>query len=127
MYQLAVQRDFVAQHYLIGGDWGPENKLHSHHYQLEINLQGASLNEHGFLVDIVELERELEATIEHYRDQTLNDLEEFEGLNPSLEHFSRIVAQRLANQIDSNDLEALSVTLWEDDIAWASYQLEFSS
>ncbi|MEZ4656751.1 MAG: 6-carboxytetrahydropterin synthase [Caldilineaceae bacterium] len=41
MYTLAVQRDFVAQHFLIGGDWGPENQWHSHHYRLEVQLQGS--------------------------------------------------------------------------------------
>ena len=42
MYTLAVQRDFVAQHYLIGGDWGAENFWHSHHYRLEVQLEADS-------------------------------------------------------------------------------------
>jgi 6-pyruvoyltetrahydropterin/6-carboxytetrahydropterin synthase len=25
MYSVAVQRDFFARHFLVGGDWGPEN------------------------------------------------------------------------------------------------------
>jgi 6-pyruvoyltetrahydropterin/6-carboxytetrahydropterin synthase len=32
MYTVAVRRDFIAQHYRIGGDWGAENELHAHHY-----------------------------------------------------------------------------------------------
>ena len=127
MYQLAVQRDFVAQHYLIGGDWGDENELHSHHYQLEVTVQAGTLNQHGYLVDIVELEGELEALIAKYRDKTLNDLIQFEGLNPSLEHFSRILAQELTSQIDTSNLLALTVSLWEDKIAWASFQMELPS
>ena len=43
MYTVAVRRDFIAQHYLIGGDWGAENELHSHHYQAEVQLEGAEL------------------------------------------------------------------------------------
>jgi 6-pyruvoyltetrahydropterin/6-carboxytetrahydropterin synthase len=31
MYVVAVKREFDAQHFLIGGDWGPENEIHSHH------------------------------------------------------------------------------------------------
>ena len=42
MYQLAVTRDFVAQHYLIGGDWGAENSRHSHAYRIEVLLSGLS-------------------------------------------------------------------------------------
>jgi 6-pyruvoyltetrahydropterin/6-carboxytetrahydropterin synthase len=32
MYTVALQRDFVAQHFLIGGDGGAENQWHSPHY-----------------------------------------------------------------------------------------------
>ncbi len=122
MYTLAVRRDFVAQHYLIGGDWGPENEKHSHHYAVELRLEGETLDQHGYLVDIVDVEARLDALVARYRDRTLNDLPEFKGLNPSIEHFSRILCQRLAEQIEAPNLSALSVTVWENDIAWASYR-----
>ena len=57
-YCLCVQRDFVAQHYLIGGDWGAENLRHSHHFVLELRLHGSALDQHGYMVDIVDVERE---------------------------------------------------------------------
>ena len=95
MYTLAVQRDFIARHFLVGGDWGKENQLHSHHYQLEVQLEGKDLNEHGFLVDIVALEAHLDELVAYYRDQTLNELPEFAGLNPSIEHFARLLGQEL--------------------------------
>ncbi|MFN8492888.1 MAG: 6-carboxytetrahydropterin synthase [Caldilineaceae bacterium] len=97
MYTLAVQRDFVAQHYLIGGDWGAANQWHSHHYRLEVLLEGAQLDRHGYLVDIVDVEQNLEKIVAYYRDKTLNDLPEFAGLNPSIEHFTRIVCQTLVS------------------------------
>ena len=92
MYIVAVKRDFVAQHYLVGGDWGSENQRHSHHYQVEVELAGCRLDEHGYLVDIVDIETHLDALVAHYRDRVLNDLPEFAGLNPSIEHFARIFA-----------------------------------
>ncbi len=121
MYTLTVIRDFIAQHYLIGGDWGAENQPHSHHYRLELELQGRELDEHGYLVDIVAVEAALERLIDRYRDHLLNDLPEFAGLNPSLEHFARILAQALAREIAAPNLEALTVRLWEHETAWASY------
>lgn len=124
MYRVAVKRDFIAQHYLIGGDWGPENELHAHHYQVEVQLEGAELDQHGYLVDIVAIEASLEALTERYRDRTLNDLPEFAGLNPSIEHFSRILCESLAAKLDAPNLNALSVILWENEIAWASYRHE---
>ncbi len=124
MYTVAVRREFIAQHYLIGGDWGAENTLHSHPYRIELQLQGTELDQHGFLVDIVDIENALDALIGRYRDRALNDLPEFAGLNPSLEHFSRILCQALAAHIQAANLSAVTVTLWEGKGAWASYRVE---
>lgn len=122
MYTLAVQREFDAQHALIGGDWGAENLPHTHHYLLELQLSGESLNEHGYLVDIVEVEQLLESLVDHHRGKMLNDLPEFAGLNPSLEHFSRILCHSLNKKIPASNLTGIKVTLWENEIAWASYE-----
>jgi len=124
MYSLVVGRDFVAQHYLIGGDWGPENEWHSHHYKIEVTLEASELDQHGYLVDIVDVNTHLEGLVVYYKDKTLNDLDEFEGLNPSIEHFSRIVCHQLKERIAATNLTALSVTVWEDTIARATYRLD---
>jgi len=126
MYTLSVKRDFIAQHFLVGGDWGPENSLHSHHYVVELRLSGRSLDQHGYLVDIVDVEREMDAVRAAYADRTLNDLPEFHGLNPSIEHFARILAQALDEAISAANIEHLSVVVWENEIAWTSYQLDRS-
>ncbi len=123
MYKVAVKRDFVAQHFLIGGDWGAENEWHSHHYFVEVQLEGAELDQHGYLVDIMDIEANLEALVTYYRDKTLNDLPEFAGLNPSIEHFSRIFCQTMAERIQAPNLSAITVQIWENEIAWASYRL----
>ena len=123
MYTLAVRRDFVAQHFLIGGDWGAENQWHSHHYVLELQLEGDTLDRHGYLVDIVNVEAALEEVVAHYKDKTLNELPEFAGLNPSIEHFSRIVCQQLAERVRADNLTTVAVRIWENDIAWTSYRL----
>jgi 6-pyruvoyltetrahydropterin/6-carboxytetrahydropterin synthase len=122
-YTLAVKRDFEARHYLVGGDWGAENELHTHHYQVEVQLEGKVLNEHGYLVDIVAVEVLLQELVAYYRDQTLNDLPEFAGLNPSIEHFSRILGQELLNRV-KEPLSAITVQIWENEIAWAAYREE---
>lgn len=123
MYKVAVKRDFVAQHFLIGGDWGAENEWHSHHYYVEVQLEGAELDRHGYLVDIVDIEANLERLVAYYRDKTLNDLPEFAGLNPSIEHFARIFCQAMAERIQAPNLNAIAVQMWENEIAWASYRL----
>jgi len=124
MYTVAVRRDFVAQHYLVGGDWGAENQRHSHHYQVEVELYGNNLDEHGYLVDIVDIETHLDALVAYYRDRTLNDLPEFAGLNPSIEHLSRIFCKQFRKQIKAANLTAVQVKIWETGIAWAAYREE---
>ena len=124
MYSVAVKKDFIAQHFLVGGDWGAENEKHSHHYAIELTLEGRELDQHGYLVDIVDIENHLQNLVAGFRDQTLNDLPEFAGLNPSIEHFARIFCQALAGRIQASNIGVIRVKLWENDIAWAAYRLE---
>lgn len=120
-YTVAVQRDFVARHYLIGGDWGAENTLHSHHYRLELELVGSTLDQHNYLLDIVAIDAAMDAFVERYRDSTLNDMPSFEGENPSIELFCRIAWRELSAGLDPSQVESATVTIWENDIARASY------
>jgi 6-pyruvoyltetrahydropterin/6-carboxytetrahydropterin synthase len=122
-YVVAVQRNFVAQHFLIGGDWGAENERHSHHYKVEVQLDGRELDQHGYLTDIVAVEAALGALVDRYRDRTLNELPEFEGLNPSIEHFARILCQALAAHLAASNIDRITVRLWENEIAWAAYSM----
>jgi 6-pyruvoyltetrahydropterin/6-carboxytetrahydropterin synthase len=123
MYTLAIKRDFIARHFLIGGDWGPENFPNSHHYVLELQLSGDTLDQHGYLVDIVEVEAQLGEMVAYFREEMLNDRPEFAGLNPSLEHFARILAKSLSDRIPATNINTVRVLLWENESAWASYTL----
>lgn len=120
MYSLGISRDFIAQHYLIGGDWGDENTIHSHHYRVEVVLQGSDLTQHGYLIDIVELERVVAEIIACFRDRTLNDSSDFRGENPSLERFARIFWESLQARLSLGS-QNLTVKLWENDADWAGY------
>jgi len=124
MYTLGVKRDFIARHFLIGGDWGVENFPNSHHYMLELQLEGQELDQHGYLVDIVEVEKHLDEIVAYYKDEMLNEKPEFLGLNPSLEHFARILATTLQNRIQAENITLLKVILWENESAWAAYELK---
>ncbi|MCI5105815.1 MAG: 6-carboxytetrahydropterin synthase [Pseudomonadales bacterium] len=127
MYCLAVKKDFIAQHYLVGGDWGAENDPHSHHYVLQVRLEAAELDQHGYLVDIVKIEEEMGNTIAYFGDKMLNELPEFEGLNPSLEHFARICCDKLLAAIAPPGSGRFTVRLWENEECWASYAKDFGS
>jgi len=123
MYTLAVRRDFICRHFLIGGDWGAENYPNSHHYLLELRLAGVELDRHGYLVDILDVEKTLSEIIGYYNEQMLNDLPEFAGLNPSIEHFARILCQMFNDRIQATNIQKVKVVLWENEKAWVSYSI----
>ena len=123
MYELGIKRDFIAKHFLIGGDWGPENLPNSHHYVLELKLEGRELDQHGYLVDIVDVNQQLDEIVNYYKDQMLNEKPEFAGLNPSIENFARILATSLSEKIKAQNISELKVVLWENESAWAAYEL----
>jgi len=61
--------------------------------------------------------------VAYFRDQTLNQLPEFAGINPSIENLARIMGQDLLSRIQE-PLSALTVKIWENDLAWAAYREE---
>ena len=125
MYSLGVKRDFIANHFLVGGDWGSENFPHAHHYVAELIIQSSILDKHGYLVDIVEVEAALDKVIYYFRDSLLNDKIEFSGLNPSIEHFSRIIHEKLLALITPPGNGNCMLKLWENETCWAAYSKDF--
>jgi len=121
-YRTTVTRQFVAQHYLTVPDPGPEGDLHSHVFSVEAAFGGPSLDDHDYLVDIDEVRAALDDAEARYRDATLNDLPEFEGYNPSVERFARVLHDRLAPAAADGPAETLRVTVWEDEAAAAGYE-----
>jgi 6-pyruvoyltetrahydropterin/6-carboxytetrahydropterin synthase len=87
-------------------------------------LEGSELDRHGYLVDIVDIEAGLDELIAHYRDRTLNELPEFKDLNPSIERLSKLFCEALSERVHAPNISAVTVKIWENQIAWASYRRE---
>lgn len=119
MHGLRLRKEFIAQHYLIGKDFGAENKTHSHQYRFELEIENSQLDEFNFIIDILEVKLLINQLIAYFQDQILNELPEFENKNPSLELFSKILWQQFKKHLKSN---RITVRLWEDDIAEASFR-----
>ncbi|WP_101297777.1 6-pyruvoyl trahydropterin synthase family protein [Halegenticoccus soli] len=124
MYSVTVRRSFIAQHYLTVPNPGPEGDLHSHRFTAEVGFEGPELNEYGYLVDIDDVEAAMSAVIDRYRDATLNDEPAFDGLNPSVEHFARIVCEEVVAEAEPTNPDRAAVTMWEDESARASYETD---
>ena len=122
MFAVTVVEDFVAQHYLIVPNPGPEGDPHSHHYEVELEFRGSELNQYDYLVDIDDVEAAIDGLLDRYEDTMLNDLPEFEGYNPSVERFAEVVWERVTRRVTDETVEEVAVTVWEDDEAYAAYE-----
>lgn len=121
MYTVTVSRAFPAQHWLTVPDPGPEGDLHTHQYEAVVRLSGEELDAYGYLVNIDDVEAALDRLEARYRDETLNDLPEFDG-NPSVERFARHFGDRLLDHLDVPAVDRLRVTMWEGEQAAGSYE-----
>jgi 6-pyruvoyltetrahydropterin/6-carboxytetrahydropterin synthase len=119
-YTVGLLRAFVAEHRLVGGDWGKENERHSHPYRLEVVFEGDTLDAHGYLMDISVIEPRLDALCDRYRGSMLNELPEFAGKNPGIEQFATIIVDRLAPDLVRSPVRALTVKVWESETAFAT-------
>jgi 6-pyruvoyltetrahydropterin/6-carboxytetrahydropterin synthase len=126
-FTVGVIREFIASHFLFGGDWGRENQPHAHHYRMEAIFAGDELDRHGYLLDIAVAKEHIDALVARFRDRTLNDLPELAGRNPGLEPFARALADGLARSLlpalPPRTLTSLTIKLWENEEAFAAYTL----
>ncbi|WP_411963201.1 6-pyruvoyl trahydropterin synthase family protein [Haloferax sp. YSMS24] len=122
MYRVSVRREMIAQHFLTVPNPGPEGELHSHAFTVEIELSGPELNQYGYLVDIDDVKAALDATLSRYRDKTMNDLIEFQGKNPSVERLAHEICVRFVEAASLETPKHVSVRVWEDDVASATYE-----
>ncbi len=121
-FEVGIQQEFIAQHFLIGGDWGDENTPHSHHFKIEIILKSSELDHHNYVADIAVLKNKLDNVVCHFKDKLLNDLSEFHNENPSIELFSKILWNKIFGNIETPNIKLATIRLWEDDISWATYE-----
>ena len=122
MYEVTVLDEFVAQHFLTVPDPGPEGEVHSHEFTAEVEFAGPELGEYGYVGDIDAVESILDDLEARYADSLLNDLPEFGDRNPSVERFAELFGDRLADRLEDPTPTRLVVRMWEDDLAWASYE-----
>jgi 6-pyruvoyltetrahydropterin/6-carboxytetrahydropterin synthase len=70
------------------------------------------------------VEKHLNKVIGIYNEQMLNERPEFADLNPSIEHFARILATSLSERIKAENVSSVKVVLWENETAWAAFQVK---
>jgi len=120
MYELKVVTHFAAAHQLKMVSKKCEN-LHGHNWKIEVYIKGETLNEAGVLIDFGELKQHVSSIMEQLDHKFLNELECFQGKNPSSEIIAEYIAQTLQKAIADPAIHVSRVTSWESENACATY------
>ncbi|WP_317446387.1 6-carboxytetrahydropterin synthase [Streptomyces collinus] len=129
MFSITVRDHIMIAHSFRGEVFGPAQRLHGATFLVDATFRREQLDEDNIVVDIGLATRELGAITAELNYRNLDDEPEFAGINTSTEFLAKVIADRLAERVHkgalgegAKGLKALSVTLHESHIAWASYE-----
>jgi len=129
VFSVTVRDHMMVAHSLRGEVFGPAQRLHGATYVVDATFRRAGLDGDGIVVDIGLAAEALRRTVGALSYRNLDDEPTLAGLNTSTEVLARLVADRLAEEVDAGlvgesarGVEGLVVTLHESHVAWASYE-----
>jgi 6-pyruvoyl-tetrahydropterin synthase len=127
MYTVTVSDHIMIAHSLRGEVFGPSQRLHGATYVVDASFQGETLDGDGIVVDIGRAAAELRAVLDQLDRRNLDDDPAFARRNSTTEVLASEIADRLAERVPAlgrgaAGLTALTVTLHESPVAWASFQ-----
>jgi 6-pyruvoyltetrahydropterin/6-carboxytetrahydropterin synthase len=119
----------MIAHSFTGEVFGPAQRLHGATYVVDATFRREELDSDGLVVDIGLASQQLSAILATMNYQNLDDHPEFDGRNTTTEFLAHQIHLRLVDAIRrgklgpaASGLTALSVTLHESHVAWASYE-----
>lgn len=126
MYEIRVEADFAAAHFLRDYHGKCEN-LHGHNYKVFAHVRGENLDEGGMLLDFTQIKKTLRNVCELLDHKNLNDFDYFDQ-NPSAERIATFIAGKILESIpelkDKNGTHLHAIDVFETDTSRARYILD---
>ncbi|WP_416971171.1 6-pyruvoyl trahydropterin synthase family protein [Streptomyces sp. 4F14] len=129
MFSVTVRDHIMIAHSFRGEVFGPAQRLHGATFLVDATFRREQLDDDNIVVDMGLASQELGAVVAELNYRNLDNEPDFAGVNTSTEFLAKVIADRLAERIQKGALgegargiSALSVTLHESHIAWASYE-----
>ncbi len=126
MFTVTVRDHMMIAHSLKGAEFGPAQALHGATYVVDATFEADRLTADGIVLDIDRATRDLHAVLADFTLHNLDDDPSLTGLNTTTEMLAKVVADRLAERLDGDGtargVTAITVTLHESHVAWASYR-----
>ena len=120
MYELDIFRDFSAAHRLVGYN-GLCSALHGHNWTVQVFIRAKQLDGIGIAADFTVIKRELTAILADYDHKYLNELPDFQGVNPTSENIARILFERLDRAVRIPGVTLDRVRVCESPTSGATY------
>ncbi len=120
MYRLAITSSFAAAHNLMNYQGDCEN-LHGHNWKVDVTVTARELDKAGLGIDFKLLKKETKELLQTLDHKYLNELAPFKGLSPSSELIARHLYEQLSVRLNSDTVQVQEVTVWESDVARATY------
>jgi 6-pyruvoyl-tetrahydropterin synthase len=122
VFSVTVRDHMLIAHSLRGEVFGPAQRLHGATYVVDATFRRASLDADGIVVDIGRASAALREVMDELGYRNLDEEPELAGVNTTTEVLAKLVADRLADRVQGEGLDGITVTLRESHVAWASYE-----
>lgn len=123
MYEISVEHEFEAAHYLRGYR-GKCEKLHGHHFRVVVKLRASKLDRIGIAYDFTILKSQLGQILARFDHTCLNEVAPFDKINPTSENIAATVYSELKAAIKGNGVTLSSVQVWESPRSCVTYFLD---
>lgn len=120
MYEILVKSKFDAAHQLREYK-GKCANIHGHTWEIEVYLQGLSLNSEGMLIDFSDVKESLNKIIEKYDHHFINEVPPFDTVNPTAENIARELFYAFKNTLPE-EIALYKVKVWESQNSCAVYK-----
>ncbi len=118
MFELIITDTIAAAHFLRGYKGRCEN-LHGHTWKIEVILISDRLDDIGMVYDFTELKPLLKEILSALDHKCLNDLPQFQEINPTTENMAKYIYYEFTKKI--NKVKVKQVRVWESETASAVY------
>lgn len=129
MYSLTVRDHFMIAHSFNGEIFGPAQHTHGATYVVDVTFRREALDADDLVIDIGLAGAGLKDVLAGLNMRDLDEEPAFSGRNTTTEFLAGVVFERMREAIRAGRLgdsargvEAMSVTLSESHIAWASFE-----
>ena len=120
MYQVSVEQDFDAAHFLRGYQ-GKCEALHGHRFRVLARVKSSRVDDIGIAYDFTVLKQHLGDILSRFDHTCLNEVPPFDKINPSSENIATTIYDELKLKLAGAPASISCVEVWESPQSGVAY------